>query len=128
MSLKILDLFCCAGGTSVGYGRAFPNAEIVGVDHQYQIRYPFRFIWDDALEFCRRYGMDFDLIHASPPCQFASAITPHQARSRHRNLIPATRNTILMTRPKAYVIENVENAKGHLIHPITLCGSELTHD
>lgn len=30
--MRILDLFCGAGGAAMGYHRAFPGAEIVGVD------------------------------------------------------------------------------------------------
>ena len=29
--MKVLDLFCGAGGASMGYHQAWPDAEIVGV-------------------------------------------------------------------------------------------------
>lgn len=41
--VRILDLFCGAGGAAMGYHRAFPDAEIVGVecDHSWQTpRFP----------------------------------------------------------------------------------------
>ena len=43
-------------------------------------------------------------------------------RSRHPNLIPATRERLLAT-GKPFVIENVENVRRHLRQPIRLCGT-----
>ena len=39
--LYILDLFCKAGGASMGLHLAFPNAKITGVDIEEQKHYPF---------------------------------------------------------------------------------------
>jgi methylase of polypeptide subunit release factors len=62
--VRILDLFSGAGGAAVGYHRAFPDAEIVGVDINPQPRYPFTFIQADAMTF----PLDgYDFIHASCP-------------------------------------------------------------
>lgn len=41
--------------------------EIVGVDIVPQKRYPFEFVQGDALEFCAKYGHEFDMIVGSPP-------------------------------------------------------------
>ena len=44
--------------------------EITGVDINPQPRYPFTFAQGDALEYLATVKKgDFDLIHASPPCQ-----------------------------------------------------------
>jgi DNA (cytosine-5)-methyltransferase 1 len=48
-SLRGLDLFCGAGGASMGYYRV--GFEMVGVDHHLKRAYPFRIVYADALEF-----------------------------------------------------------------------------
>lgn len=96
---------------------------VTGVDKDHQPRYAGDvFIQADALEYVAEYGWMFDAIHASPPCQFASESTPMQHRSNHPNLIPATRAALQAT-GKPYAIENVENARRHLINPVKLCGT-----
>jgi hypothetical protein len=118
--LRILDLFCGAGGAAMGYHRAFPDAEIVGVDIAPQPRYPFTFIQGDAIEFLLWADRRFDLIHTSPPCQASSALTKGTNRGRqYEQLIPATR-TLLLDTGVPYVIENVQGSD--LRRDLTLCG------
>lgn len=116
---SLLDLFCGAGGASVGYHRA--GFEIVGVDLAGQPRYPFEFHRGDALEFLHEHGHEFDVIHASPPCQ---AYTPLGALHPHKtypDLITATRAALdIADRP--YVIENVMAAPLIKERSIILCG------
>jgi hypothetical protein len=65
--LRLLDAFCCAGGSGMGFHRAGFD-EIVGVDLIPQPHYPFEFHQGDALEFIAKHGHEFDFINASPPC------------------------------------------------------------
>ena len=69
MRPRLLDLFCGAGGSAVGYHRA--GFEVVGVDIKPQPNYPFEFYQQDALIFLEdvaQWGpFRFDAIHASPP-------------------------------------------------------------
>ena len=117
--VKILDMFCCAGGAAMGLHRAFPDAEITGIDIKPMPNYPFKFIQADAMEFDLN---GFDFIWASPPCQAYSEATPLEAKGKHLKLIGAVRERILKT-GKPYIIENVEGARGDLINPVMLCGT-----
>jgi DNA (cytosine-5)-methyltransferase 1 len=126
--LRILDLFCGQGGAGMGYHRA--GFDVVGVDWKPQPRYPFTFHQGDAFEFLERHWMDFDAIHASPPCQAYSYATPEKCRIRHKmsiaplrllleSLCPVTDST----RWRPWVIENVVGARATMNNPTMLCGS-----
>jgi len=65
--MRLLDLFCGAGGAAMGYHQAMPDLEITGVDIHPQPHYPFNFIQADANELSTLSG--YDIIHASPPCE-----------------------------------------------------------
>ncbi len=116
--MRLLDLFCGAGGAAMGYHRA--GFEVVGVDLVPQTHYPFEFHQADALEYLRRHGAEFDVIHASPPCQHASSLRHLHPQKMYPSLISPTREAMVaLGRP--WVIENVPGAD--LFGPITLCGS-----
>lgn len=118
--MKLLDLFCCEGGAGTGYAQA--GFDVVGVDVLPQPRYPFEFHQADAIEYVKVHGHEFDAIHASPPCQVHSTITPD--KSKHVDLIPPTR-AVLLELGLPFIIENVEGAKRALIGPLLLCGSSF---
>jgi DNA (cytosine-5)-methyltransferase 1 len=116
--MKLLDLFCCEGGAAQGYADA--GFEVTGVDLQgkYAKRYPFRFIQGDAIEYLKNHGHEYDVIHASPPCQ-AYSVTKNAHGKEHPKLIELVRE-VLEVIGKPYVIENVVGAP--LLNPILLCG------
>lgn len=118
--MRVLDLFCGAGGAAMGLHRAWPEAEIWGVDHKPQPHYPFKFMHGDWTEvgLCRHW----DFVWASPPCQGYSEATPLRYRKLLPKLIPLVRQR-LWEWGGPFVIENVENARRHLLEPIMLCGS-----
>lgn len=120
MKPRLLDLFCGAGGAGMGYSRA--GFDVTGVDVSSQPKYPFKFIQADALDYVAQYGWMFDAIHASPPCQAHSIITPD--KSTHVDLIPQTRFW-LESIGVPYVIENVYGAKKALRNPVMLCGADF---
>jgi len=122
--MKLLDLYCKAGGASKGYQLA--GFEVVGVDIKKQKRYPYEFIQADCLELMKdiEFLKSFDVIAASPPCQTHS-ITQHlrnaQGKSTDKvDLIPQTREALIAS-GKPYVIENVPGSP--LIKSIQMCGS-----
>lgn len=119
---RLLDLFCGAGGASVGYARA--GFEVVGVDIAPQPRYPFECYEHDALLFLHGAIGDFDAIHASPPCQFATDYRRGGNVKPSANLIPRTRE-LLQATGLPYIIENVEKARPELRDPMMICGTQL---
>jgi len=118
--LKLLDLFCCAGGAGMGYHLA--GFDVTGVDIAPQPRYPFQFVQGDALEYLAAHGHEFDVIHASPPCQGYCKQTGMEYRGNHPKLIGEMQRMLRAT-GKPYVIENVEGARFALKHPVMLCGT-----
>jgi DNA (cytosine-5)-methyltransferase 1 len=114
---RLLDLFCCQGGASMGYRLA--GFDVVGVDIDPQPRYPFEFYQGDALKFLLENWQDFDAFHASPPCQ-AHSNAQRIMGNEHPDFIAATRSAFeLIGRP--WVIENVPGAP--LVNPVELCGA-----
>jgi len=122
--MKLLDLFCGAGGAAMGYSRA-GFTEIVGVDIEPQPRYPFEFHQADAMT----YPLEgFDAIHASPPCQGESILRnlPWLRDREYPMLIIPTRERLRGVGVPT-VIENVFNArrsrrKPHGMSAGFLCG------
>jgi DNA (cytosine-5)-methyltransferase 1 len=124
--MKLLDLYCGAGGASAGYAAA--GFDVTGIDLKHGKRYPYNYIRGDVLEYLQDFNFlrSFDVIHASPPCQTHS-ITQHlrnaQGKTTNKvDLIPQTRAALIAS-GKPYIIENVPGSP--LINPVQLCGSSF---
>lgn len=115
---RLLDLFCCQGGAAKGYDDA--GFDVTGIDTAPQPRYPFRFVQADAIAYVLEHGAEFDVIHASPPCQHDSDCQRLQGNT-HPDLIAPTR-TALQTTGRPWVLENVRGAVPKLDRPVMLCG------
>lgn len=100
MKPKLLDLFCGAGGASMGYHRA--GFEVEGVDIKPQPHYPFKFYEADALELPLE---GYDAYHASPPCQLWAG-GYNKYRKDYSDCLTPIRTRLELTH-KAWVIENV---------------------
>lgn len=109
--MRLLDLFCGAGGAAMGYHRA--GFEVVGVDIAPQPRYPFEFVQEDAIDYLEWVIADpleayFDAIHASPPCQGYSKAMKHLSYPSPLLLEPVRK--LLEKTGLPYIMENVEGA------------------
>lgn len=126
MALKLLDLFCGAGGAAFGYQLA--GFHVTGVDRVEQPRYVGDdFVQQDAFQFLAEHWWKFDAIHASPPCQRYSTMTrcrPGLAGQHPDHL--ARLRSWLDFYAKPYVIENVVGAPMHA--EVVLCGTMFGHE
>lgn len=118
MTPRLLDLFCGAGGAARGYQQA--GFHVTGVDIRQQPRYAGdEFVQTDAIAHLIAHWQDYDVVHASPPCQAHSDLQK-QSKRFYLDLITTTRS-ILTQLPLPHVVENVEGAP--LLKPIALCGA-----
>lgn len=119
--MKLLDLFCGAGGAARGYQHA--GFHVTGVDINPQPNYAGdEFIQADALDYLIGNGLKFDVIHASPPCQASCSLIKGNQRAtagNHTNLIPDVR-ALLAYYQVPTIIENVQGSD--LRRDLTLCG------
>jgi DNA (cytosine-5)-methyltransferase 1 len=145
--MRVLDLFSGAGGCSEGYRRG--GFEVIGVDSaplKEQYVDPENFYQLDVMEILDEWAWnfghyhlppdqrdgplgayldvrDFDVIHASPPCQGYSATKRFNPGIVYPKLIEPVRDALRalqMHDPIPYVMENVETAP--LYATVTLCG------
>jgi DNA (cytosine-5)-methyltransferase 1 len=122
---KLLDLFCGGGGASMGYHQA--GYEVTGVDIKHRAEYPFEQITGDAMEMLKdkEFLSQFDVIHASPPCQvFTRARHLMKAQGNETSkpdLVAATREALIEW-GGIYVMENVPDAP---MDGVILCGSSF---
>lgn len=116
----VLDLFCGAGGASMGYYLA--GYDPVGVDVEPQPNYPFGFVQADALE--PPFDLSgFDLIHASPPCQAHTSMS-----NRWRGAGGLADERVDLIAPTRQMLESsgvpwvIENVRGAPLDGVTLTG------
>lgn len=120
--MRLLDLFAGAGGCSVGYMRAGFTVTAVDSNANALKRNPAEDTWvADAMDVLASpsYLAQFDVIHASPPCQ-AYSITKHAHDRTHPDLYQPVRDA-LVEWGGVWVIENVPGVP--MKDAMTLCGS-----
>ncbi len=116
---RLLDLFCGAGGCSVGYHRA--GFEVVGVDIEPHPDYPFQFVQGDAVTLLRdrAFLAGYDAIHASPPCKSENPLR-HLHDVEHPDLLTPTL-AALRGQDRPWIVENVSGTT-KLPGALLLCG------
>lgn len=118
--MRLLDLFCGAGGCSVGYHRA--GFDVWGIDNQPHPDYPFTLWVADAMDALAdtTFLSQFDVVHTSPPCpRYSVATNATGTRDNHPDLIGPVRGA-LQAWGGPYLIENVPGAP--LLSPVLICG------
>jgi DNA (cytosine-5)-methyltransferase 1 len=110
----------------VGYARAGFDVTGVDVEARYGERYPFTFIHADAIAYLLAHGHEYDVIHASPPCQ---GFTTMSAKDRGKggkadswpDLLTPTL-AILRALDAPWVAENVTGARPFMRPTLALHG------
>jgi len=109
--MRILDLFCGAGGLSLGFRKEGFN--LTGVDISWHAEETFRA--NGLGEFTRvdlsahTVEGDFDIILGGPPCKPWSSVNIVKRREKHRDyrLISSFFRHVECIRPAAFMVENV---------------------
>ncbi|MDD3479972.1 MAG: hypothetical protein PHI42_06270 [Paludibacteraceae bacterium] len=113
--IKLLDLYCKAGGCSMGYYLAAKELgleiQITGVDIEPQPNYPFMFIQADAVEFFKESAWNYTHVHASPPCQkYTPSTSLFRGKGKiYRDSLLEIKQAMLLTSIPG-IIENVPSA------------------
>lgn len=92
--------------------------DVTGVDITNDHEYPFDFKHSDVFDLDLDWMRQFDLIWASPPCQFY-VLSNRNKETDHPDLIPRTR-ALLQKVGKPFIIENVKGAP--IRNDAMLCG------
>lgn len=119
MRPKALDLFCGAGGMSVGLERA--GFEVTAVDIRPLAKHHRGgvFVQADALTFPLE---GFDFIHASPPCQAHSALRALHPGREYPDHIAEVRERLQASGAR-WSVENVPGAPLGGAFLVVLCGT-----
>jgi len=121
--LKFVDLFCGAGGLSLGLKRA-GFAPVVALDFDPHATKTFKYNFpkipvitsDIAKVDWKPYRQHIDLVAGGPPCQPFSVAGDQKAATDSRDMLPEFVRAVRELRPRAFLLENVAGlaSKRHL--------------
>lgn len=110
-SLTVLDLFCGAGGLSLGF-RRLGFLPLLAIDNNPAALETYKnFFGPHAISFDLSESAELpkcDVIVGGPPCQGFSSAGMRRDGDHRNNLVSAFASIIATQRPRAFVFENVE--------------------
>jgi DNA (cytosine-5)-methyltransferase 1 len=113
-SLKFVDLFCGAGGLSLGLKRAgFIPVVALDYDPAATETYKSNFsrvpvLTSDVRQVdWKRYRGQIDLVAGGPPCQPFSVAGDQKAATDSRDMVPEFVRAVRELKPRAFLLENV---------------------
>lgn len=109
--LTVVDLFCGAGGLSLGLGRAGFRV-VFATDHDRAAAATYRRNFGDHVA-CGEIDEDIDLppssfIVGGPPCQGFSSAGQRRPGDERNNLVSVFARIVAVRRPAGFLFENVE--------------------
>jgi DNA (cytosine-5)-methyltransferase 1 len=120
MGVRVLDLYCGAGGAAKGFD--VDGNTIVGVDIAPQPNYPYEFIQADACDF----PLDgFDIVHASPPCQGHTTMRGLHLRYDTADMLVHTIRRLRESSVPTWSVENVMGVTYPYDHDFVMCGASF---
>jgi DNA (cytosine-5)-methyltransferase 1 len=113
--MKAIDLFCGAGGLSLGLKRAGWDV-VASVEYDFYASATHRNNFPECEHFeCdiqtmdwRSYNGKIDLVAGGPPCQPFSVSGKQQGQSDTRDMVPEFLRAVAEIGPRAFVMENVK--------------------
>ena len=120
MRPTVVDLFCGAGGFSLGFARAGFDV-VLGVDREprmlasYRANHPGAEVWErDVLAIDPGDLPDADVVIGSPPCQQFSLANAKRDPEKGMVLVNWMLEAVRAKRPRFWVMENVPPVAKHL--------------
>lgn len=119
--IKIVDLFAGIGGIRLGFEQAFNNVDCVfssEIDkyaiQTYKTNFKDEFVFGDITQIDEKLVPDHDILLAGFPCQpFSQAGLKKGFSDTRGTLFFDIERILLEKKPKAFLLENVKQLKGH---------------
>ncbi len=109
--MKVLDLFCGAGGLSIGFKNAGFNVTGLDISESAKKTYQANEIGRFFIKDLSKEGIagDFDIITGGPPCRPWSSVNTTRRGIRHKDygLVSQYFKMIEEKKPKFFILENV---------------------
>ncbi|HDR1525787.1 TPA: DNA cytosine methyltransferase, partial [Pasteurella multocida] len=142
--IKIIDLFAGIGGIRLGFEQAFGSLECVFTSEidkyaiqTYQCNFPNETVSGDITQINEKDIPEHDILLAGFPCQpFSQAGLKKGFTDTRGTLFFDIERILLEKKPKAFLLENVKQLKGHdkgqtleiILEHLKLAGYKVYYD